>query len=78
MSFDIPPYFESEIQDYSEAHHITVDAAILEILKLGLSKVSPAREGYGLFGSPEDSLALDDAVALAYEERRRPSACDGG
>ena len=30
-------------------------------------------QGLGLFGSPEDSALLDDAVQLAYEERRRPS-----
>jgi len=30
-------------------------------------------QGLGLFGSPEDSALLDDVVAMAYEERRRPS-----
>ena len=30
-------------------------------------------QGLGLFSSPEDAAALDEAVALAYAERRRPS-----
>ena len=30
-------------------------------------------EGLGLFGSPEDAALLDEVVALAYAERRRPS-----
>ncbi len=29
-------------------------------------------QGLGLFGSPEDAALLDEAVELAYEERRRP------
>jgi len=30
-------------------------------------------QGLGLFGSPEDAALLDEVVAIAYEERRRPS-----
>ena len=30
-------------------------------------------QGLGLFGSPEDSALLDEVVAIAYEERRRPA-----
>jgi hypothetical protein len=33
-------------------------------------------QGLGLFNSPEDAALLDDIVALAYEERRRPSKSD--
>ena len=73
MSFDIPPYIESDIQQYSQAHHISVHEAIVELLRAGLEKQSPAQTGLGLFASPEDTAALDAAVALAYEERRRPS-----
>ena len=69
MRINNPPQIEAEIQGYSEVHHISVDEAILGLLKLGLRQVSPAQEGLGLFGSPEDSLALDGAVALACEER---------
>lgn len=30
-------------------------------------------QGLGLFGSPEDAALLDEVVAIAYQERRRPS-----
>lgn len=30
-------------------------------------------QGLGLFGSPEDAALLDQVVAIAYEERRRPA-----
>jgi hypothetical protein len=30
-------------------------------------------QGLRLFGGPEDAALLDEVVAIAYEERRRPS-----
>lgn len=30
-------------------------------------------QGLGLFGNSEDAALLDDVVAIAYQERRRPS-----
>jgi hypothetical protein len=30
-------------------------------------------QGLGLFGCPEEAALLDEVVAIAYEERRRPS-----
>jgi hypothetical protein len=30
-------------------------------------------QGLGLFGSSEDTALLDEVVAIAYEERRRPA-----
>ena len=30
-------------------------------------------QGLGLFGSPEDSALLDEADAMAYEDRHHPS-----
>jgi hypothetical protein len=41
-----------------------------------LKKPSPKsifEQGLGLFGSPEDAALLDEVVAMAYEERRRPA-----
>jgi hypothetical protein len=32
------------------------------------------KQGLGLFGSPEDAALLDEVVAIAYEERRRPAS----
>lgn len=30
-------------------------------------------QGLGMFGSPDDAALLDEVVALAYADRRRPS-----
>jgi hypothetical protein len=30
-------------------------------------------QGLGLFGGPEDAALLDEVVAIAYEERHRPT-----
>jgi hypothetical protein len=54
-----------------------IERALADLPKGGRS-VSAAgqsvfEQGLGLFGSPEDTALLDDVVALAYEERRRPS-----
>jgi hypothetical protein len=38
---------------------------------MGILGEFTAEQGFGLFGSPEDSALLDDVVQLAYEERRR-------
>lgn len=37
------------------------------------AEVSVFEQGLGLFGSPEDAALLDEAVSIAYKERRRPS-----
>jgi hypothetical protein len=73
MSFEIPASIEPEVKQYADAQRITLDEAILRLLQVGLAKKTPAQLGLGLFNSPEDAEALDAAVALAYEERRRPS-----
>lgn len=73
MSFDIPISIEPEIRQYAQAQHLSVDEAIVKLLQVGLGKKTPSQLGLGLFSSPEDAAALDAAVELAYEERRRPS-----
>jgi hypothetical protein len=35
-----------------------------------LPKATVLEQGFGLFGSPEDTALLDEVVQLAYEERR--------
>jgi len=58
----------------------TTDEALdkaLELLRVRLPEHRPLttvfEQGLGLFGSPEDSALLDEIVAIAYEERHRPS-----
>lgn len=73
MSFDIPVSIEPQIQRYADERHLTIDEAIVKLLEAGLGQDNVALSGLGLFGDPEDAEALDAAVDLAYEERRRPS-----
>ena len=35
--------------------------------------VSVFEQGLGLFGGPDDAALIDEVVAIAYEERHRPS-----
>ena len=78
MSVEIPLNIERDIQQFAQQEHITHDEAVLRLIETGLSVRKPGpktvfEQGLGLFGSPEDSALLDEVVAIAYEERRRPS-----
>ena len=78
MSLDIPFNIESEIAQFAQQHHITPDEAVIWLIETGLALIkqvpqTSSEQGLGLFGSPEDSALLDEVVAIAYEERRRPS-----
>ena len=52
------------------------DALVREVLIARQPPLAPSdsvfEQGQGLFGSPEDAALLDEAVAIAYEERQRP------
>ena len=75
MSFEIPQDIETKVQEYAGSQHISADEAVLRLIQSGLeqAKMTPAEQGFGLFGGKEDSAALDAAVKLAYEDRRNPS-----
>jgi hypothetical protein len=80
MSFDIPIAIEPEIIQYAQAEHITEAEAIVRLIQAGLSASHREAQdqnailsGLGLFADPADAAVLDEAVAIAYEERRRPS-----
>jgi hypothetical protein len=65
-------------KQFAQQQRITPDEAAIWLIERGLSlgkpvpKVSPVR-GLGLFSSAEDSAIIDEAVAIAYEERRHSS-----
>ena len=68
------------IQAMAEQQHITPQQAAERLLKEGAkSHLEPTtkrnfiKEGRGMFKDPEDARILDEAVAIALEERRRPS-----
>ena len=78
MSLDIPSNIERQIEQFAQQHQITPDEAAIRLIETGLAlrKQSPQtlfEQGLGSFGSPEDAVLMDEVVAIAYEERRRPS-----
>lgn len=81
MSFELPANLERKIERYAQNAHLSKVEAAAELIEAGLRtkkhaagrSKNAALNGLGLFRSPEDAAALDDAVAIAYEERRRPS-----
>lgn len=78
MTLHIPSAMERDIANFAQAEHITHEEAVVRLIEAGLSAKKPTpqgifEEGLGLFGSPEDAALLDEVVAIAYEERRRPA-----
>lgn len=70
VTLDLPPQVEQAYLAEAEARGLSVDDVVREILIAGRPK-SVFEQGLGLFGSPEDAALLDEAVAMAYEDRRR-------
>ena len=83
MTITLSPEQEQAVREAIRAGQLAsveqfIERALADLPKAGGHAVSTARpsvfeQGLGLFGSPEDTALLDDVVALAYEERRRPS-----
>jgi hypothetical protein len=78
VQLEIPTEIERHVSQFAQEQRISRDEAILRLIEKGLSVArSPsqplAEPGIGLFGDSEDAALLDEVVALAYEERKRPS-----
>lgn len=84
MTITLSPEQEQAVRDAIHAGRLAsveefIERALADLPKGGESRAvgAPERsvfeEGLGLLGSPEDAALLDDVVAIAYEERRRPS-----
>ncbi len=82
MSLDIPFNIEREIEQFAQQQSITTDEAAIRLIERGLSLGERPQtnrpEGLGLFSSDEDAEILDEVVAIAYQERRRPSKSETG
>ena len=85
MTITLSPDQERTIRDAIRAGRVaSVEEFIAEAIA-GLPPCPGGREarpaagrtiferGFGSFGSPEDAALLDEVVAIAYQERRRPS-----
>ncbi|MDR3691581.1 MAG: hypothetical protein P4L46_19540 [Fimbriimonas sp.] len=83
MSFDIRQLHISDnspearaVEHVMLAEHVGAEEAILRILRSAQPAATERnfiKEGKGLFNDPADAKILDEAVAIALEERRRPS-----
>jgi hypothetical protein len=78
VKLDLPPNVEKAYLAEARAKGVPLDELMREVLIAGQPPL-PATEtvfeqGLGLFGSPEDAALLDEVVAIAYEERRRPAS----
>ena len=72
ITLDLPPEIEQAYRAEAKAKGLSLDAMIRETLITAQPK-SVFEQGLGLFGDPEDAALLDEVVAVAYEERRRPT-----
>ena len=72
ITLDLPPEVEQVYRAEAKARGMSLDAVIRETLMTAHPK-SVFEQGLGLFGSSEDAALLDEVVAIAYEERRRPT-----
>ena len=73
MSFDIPQYFEPQIEKYAQALHISHDEAVIRLIQTGLSATPPAvspRDILGAFATADQSSMMDEAVELAMRDRQ--------
>ena len=78
VTLDLPPNVEEAYLAEARAKGVPLADLVCEVL-IARQPVLPATEtvfqqGLGLFGSPEDAALLDEVVAIAYEERRRPTS----
>jgi hypothetical protein len=77
VRIDLPPDVEQAYLAEARAKGISVNDLVREVLVARRPLLSGSEtvfeQGLGLFGSPEDAALLDEVVAIAYEERRRPT-----
>ena len=80
VTLDLPTHVENAYRAEAQARGLSLDAVVREVLLASQAAASKSGEvppnvfeqGLGLFGSAEDSALLDEVVAIAYSERRRP------
>ena len=77
VTLDLPPDVEKAYLAEALAKGVPLDELMRKVLIAGQpdrpAEGTVFEQGLGLFGSPEDAALLDEVVAIAYEERRRPA-----
>ena len=80
ITINLPQQVELAYVAEAKARGVPIDTLVREMpitrQPTGLTSINPAsqsvfEQGLGLFGSTEDAALLDEAVSIAYEERRR-------
>lgn len=77
VTLDLPPNVEQAYLAEARAKGVPLADLVCEVLiarQPALPTETVFQQGLGLFGSPEDAALLDEVVAIAYEERRRPTS----
>jgi len=82
VNLNLPPQVENAYLAEARAKGVSLDELMGEVLIASQPALHAAdntvfQQGLGLFGSAEDTALLDEAVAIAYEERRRPTSPPG-
>jgi hypothetical protein len=81
VTLDLPSHVEKAYRAEARVKGVPLDVLMREVLIAGRPISSHPEtvfeQGLGLFGSPEDAALLDEVVAIAYEERRRPASPSG-
>ena len=72
INLNLPPQIEQAYRAEAQARGVSLEEILHEVLIERRPK-TVFEQGLGLFGSPEDAALLDEVVAIAYEERRRPA-----
>jgi hypothetical protein len=77
VTLDLPSQVEKAYLAEARAKGVPLGELMREVL-IAAQPALPAtatvfEQGLGLFGSPEDAALLDEVVAIAYEDRRRPA-----
>lgn len=78
ITLNLPPHVEKAYLAEAQARGVPLDELMCDVLIAGQPPFPGAEtvfeQGLGLFGSPEDAALLDEVVAIAYAERRRPTS----
>jgi hypothetical protein len=78
VQLNLPPSVERAYIAEAQAKGVTLAELMRDVLIAGQPHLPSAAtvfdQGLGLFGSAEDAALLDEVVAIAYEERRRPAS----
>ncbi len=78
VKLDLPPAVERAYIAEAQAKGVPLDELMCDVLIAGQPSLPATatvfERGLGLFGSAEDAALLDEVVAIAYEERRRPAS----